>query len=97
MLRGGFKKSDGPSPADLQEVSAEFVKTELQTGITFADLALSAKHKDRRERNTANARKAYDTALRFMDTVSPTPEIDADLNDRLQHLRAQLEKLGETI
>jgi hypothetical protein len=25
--------------------------------------------------NKANARKAYDTALRFMDTLSPTPEI----------------------
>lgn len=73
------------------------MKNELQTGITFADLALTAKHDDRRERNTAQARKAYDTALRFMGTLSATPEVAGELKDRLEHLSAQLKKLGETI
>jgi hypothetical protein len=82
---------------DQQEITADFLKNELQTGITFADLALTAKHDDRRERNKANARKAYDTALRFMDTHSPTPEITTELKDRLKHLRDQLKKLGESI
>ena len=82
---------------DQQEITADFLKNELQTGITFADLALTAKHDDRRERNKANARKAYDTALRFIDTSSPTPEITAELKHRLEHLRAQLKELGETI
>ena len=82
---------------DQQEITADFLKNELQTGITFADLALSAKHDDRRERNKANARKAYDTALRFMSTLSPTPETTTELNDRLEHLRHQLKQLGETI
>jgi hypothetical protein len=82
---------------DQQEITAEFLKNELQTGITFADLALSAKHEDRRERNRANARKAYDTALHFMSTLSPTSEIPAELKDRLEHLRTRLKQLGETI
>ena len=82
---------------DQQEVTANFLKNELQTGITFADLALTARHEDRRERNKANARKAYDTALRFMSTGSPTPKITAEMEDRLEHLRAQLKKLGETV
>lgn len=82
---------------DQQEVTADFLKNELQTGITFADLALSARHNDRRERNKPNARKAYDTALRFMSTDSPTPNITAELKDRLEHLRDQLKQLGESI
>ncbi len=82
---------------DQQEISAEFLKNELQTGITFADLALTAKHDDRRERNKANARKAYDTALRFMGTLYPTPRITEDLTDLLERLRGQLKKLGETV
>lgn len=82
---------------DQQVISAEFLKCELQTGITFADLALTAKHDDRRERNRANARKAYDTALRFMGTLSPAPESTAELKHLIERLRAQLKRLGETI
>ncbi len=76
-------------------LSVEFLKTELETGITFAQLALSARREDKIERTKANARKAYDTALKFMDKLAP--EKSAELNGLLQNLRTRLRDLGEPV
>ena len=80
---------------DQDAVSVEFVKTELETGITFADLALSAKYADKLERNRANARKAHDTALKFWSKL--TPEDAAELDATLKRLRSKLRDLGESV
>lgn len=80
---------------DQDAVSFDFLKTELETGITFADLALSAKYADKLERNKANARKAYDTALKFIDKLKP--EDASDLDTLFKHLRSKLRELGESI
>lgn len=80
---------------DQNAVSVEFLKTELETGITFADLALSAKHADKLARTKANARKAYDTALRFIEKLKP--EDAAELEVRLKHLVSKLRQLGEPV
>jgi hypothetical protein len=45
----------------------EFVETEVKTSLTFATLALEAgEDAEKCARNTANARKGYETALRFL-------------------------------
>lgn len=75
----------------------ELVKAELENGITFAYLALSAKNGDRLEHNKAHARNAYDNALRFVDTLSPTPDMAVKLDGLFKHLRAQLKALGEPV
>lgn len=80
---------------DQRAVNVEFLKTELQTGITFANLALSAKFADKVERTRANARKAYDTALKFMDELSPKD--GAELDALFKHLRNKLQDLGESV
>jgi Spy/CpxP family protein refolding chaperone len=76
-------------------LSVEFLKTELETGITFAQLALSARREDKIERTKANARKAYDTAVKFMERL--TPEKSAELDSLLQNLRTRLQDLGESV
>jgi hypothetical protein len=76
---------------------ANFVKIELQTGITFADIALSAKYPDKVQRNRANARKAYDTALEYIDRVPLDGEMANQLRELLEHLRDQLAQLGESV
>jgi hypothetical protein len=73
----------------------EFLKTELETGITLADLALSAKYADKRERNKANAHKAQDTALRFWNKLTPADA--AELGAILEHLRSKLRELGDSV
>jgi hypothetical protein len=42
-----------------------FLRTELETRLEFAVVALDANHPDKATRNTTNARLAYDTALTF--------------------------------
>ena len=58
---------------DQQAIATQFVKGELGAGITFAHLALTAKHADRLERNRANARKS----LRYCIAVHRRPLVDA--------------------
>ena len=59
----------------------EFVKTDLEMGITFSRLALDAHDENKRAGNRANARKAYDAVLRQSEKLILTPaqsdEIDA--------------------
>jgi hypothetical protein len=76
------------------EVSLEFLKTELETGITFATLALSARYEHKLKRTKANARKAYDTAVKFMDKLT---EKSAELDSLFQDLRSKLRDLGESV
>jgi hypothetical protein len=77
--------------------SAKFVRTELETGITFADIALSARYQDKIDRNTANARKAYDTAIAYMDKLSLGADSMAELHRLRKHLHHQLIELGQTV
>ena len=80
---------------DQKGVSFEFLKTELETGIIFANLALSARHEDRLERTKANARKAHDTAVKFMDKLKL--EEAAGLDSLVKDLRSKLRDLGESV
>lgn len=84
-------------PKDQVAVTVEFLKTELETGNTFAKLALSAKYADNVERNKANARKAYDTALKFFGSASVDADSAVELNRLLEDLRAKLGKLDEAV
>jgi len=80
---------------DQASATVGFLKTELETGITFANLALSATDERKVARNTANARKAYDTAMKFMVGASLGADDSALLDPRLEKLRRQLVALGE--
>ena len=77
----------------------EFVLTELRTGLTFANLALSAQRydTDKVKRNTKNARKAYDTLLMFWQQVSLSDKEVLRLNAELDRLKKALRQLGECI
>jgi hypothetical protein len=55
----------------LQTTQIEFVLTELDTSITFCDLALASKDPMKTRRNVQNARTGYETALRFSQKVQP--------------------------
>ena len=73
-----------------------FIQAELDTGLTFARVAASAKYENRRERNLANARKAYDTALDFMSRSAFPNAESAELQDKSNELKRELQRLGET-
>lgn len=77
----------------------KFLLTEIETGLTFAHVAVTAKpnQKDKIERNRKNARKAYDTLLRFQPQVSFSEEENAKFKAGKKKLEAALRVLGEPV
>lgn len=75
----------------------DFLRSEIDTGLTLAKIALDADRHDRRNRNRLNARKAYDTVLRFMPRVNLSPEETSEMKIRVEHLKAELVRLGEEV
>lgn len=90
-MRGNTKLVN-PTPVEI-----DFLRCEIDTGLTLAKIALDANRRDRRNRNRLNARKAYDTVLRFMPRVSLTREEVSEMKIRVEHLKAELVRLGEEV
>ncbi len=86
------------SDADLKRTSAEFLKVDVETALTFADIALkSHDNQVKKDRNRMNARRAYDMISRFVQKI-PLTEADAFfLASALQRLKSRLEILGEDL
>ena len=85
-----------PSLDDSHE--DRFFRVELGTGLMFSKIALEARHRNKRDRNCANARRAYDALLYF------SPKMPNGLFVRSNHmtrgmaqLKAELQLLGEEL
>ena len=74
-----------------------FLKTDLNTALTFSAIALQARETSKRERMREHARKAYDTVVRLMRRVELTPPDAQFLARNLKRLRAELISLGERL
>ena len=83
--------------SDPQVAEVEFLRSELTTGLTLSKIALDADQQDKAERNRVNAKKAYDTVLRFIPRVSLSREETSEIKSKLAQLRAALERLGEPL
>jgi hypothetical protein len=84
----------------LNRTSADFLKVDLETALTFSGIALENKDvkyaEEKRRRNQFNARRGYDTILHLMKKL-PLTERDAEFVGRnLQRLKLELQELGET-
>lgn len=77
------------------KVNADFLKLDLQTALTFTQLALQAEDGVKRERNQRAARKAYDTILRLVGRVTLTDDEARSMGKSLERLRSDLIRLGE--
>jgi hypothetical protein len=73
---------------------AEFVMIELDTAITFCNVALSTSDPERRARNIENAVTGYKTALRFSRVPNHDLRNDSMFQEKLAHLRDLLHELG---
>jgi len=72
-----------------------FVLSELEISETFADIALNSDAGEKISRNRQNARKGYETALRFMAAI---PADDRHkLHEKLDSLKSKLVELGEDV
>ena len=83
------------TPTEIpNEAGLGFVLIELDLGATFCELALSTQNEKNKERNTRNGRKAYDSALHFLQRVSPDSAEQTLINEKFSHLNELLEQLG---
>ena len=82
---------------DANTASVNFLKIDLETGLTFSRMALRTSDPAGRHRNTRAARRAYDTITRLLSQVQPR-QIDSELlSKNLRLLRSDLLRLGERV
>ena len=85
---------------ESNKVGAEFLVVELDTGLTFLDVAETTSSEESRIRNRKNAEIAYKTALRMAPRVMLVAAQKEAVNQRIAALKSRLEKhgieLGET-
>ena len=80
----------------VKDNSLAFLHTDLDMALTLAQIAAEAdRGSARRERNVRNARKAYDTVLKFREKLRASAAEKHCLRRKLSHLRLCLEDLGE--
>ncbi len=83
--------------AQSRRMGAEFLRTELDVSLTFAEEALSAgDDSEKRERNRANARHGYDTIMRMSEKLA-NPDTGPDSAEKLHRLKTLLRVLGEEV
>ena len=93
--RGKF--ATGRDWKHLQRAAAaarlSFLGTEVETGITFARIARSARDRSKISRNLLSARKAYETATTYLAKLHPeTPGLE-DIRNRAATLQRMLYSL----
>ncbi len=82
---------------ETSAVQSSFLQTEVNTGITFARIALKAAERRKASRNVISARKAYDTVTSHLgDLPADTPEMQKILK-KMATLRQLLKQLGEAL
>jgi len=79
----------------MTRASIEFLKIDIQTALTFLEIARQTDNEERKRRNIQSAGKAYDTVLRFVDRVQLGTDDLQTINTGLERLRSELEEFGE--
>jgi hypothetical protein len=80
----------------VHRVGTDFLKVDLETALTFVQVALTTEDLATRERNRKSARGAYDTVLRFTKKLRLSESDVTELKRDLRRLKADLLRLGET-
>jgi len=81
----------------MENVGIEFLRAEALAGLTFSKIALQSRYQEKKDRNRAKARKAYDTLLRFMPRHHATSEAWVEIRAKVAELKSNLQQLGEEV
>ena len=96
VLRSGQKIQQlTDTGRQLNETNVEFLKIDVQTALTFTNLALTSDNPEIINRNRKSARKAYDTILNLRARVTFTPSEEGYMAEMLSRLKNELKSLGE--
>jgi hypothetical protein len=84
------------SQSRFNKVSTDFLKIDLETALTFTQLALQTPDREKKERNRQAARKAYNAIMHLIGRVSLSG-VEADhFEKNLRRLKSELIELGES-
>jgi hypothetical protein len=81
---------------ESRRLGVEFLFLELDSGMTFVDVARTTRNPKWAEKCQENARSAHDSACKFLPTVKPSPQELQAIREKIRALRAGLESLGES-
>ena len=82
--------------ARIEETGATFLITDLDLAMTLTRIAgNSAEDSEKRNRNRANARRAYDSISQIKEHALIATDDRKVVNEKLVELRSALENLGE--
>lgn len=95
--RGRVGSARLPTMPNTNASGAGFLRSELRTGMTLTRIAMQSVHPDRVDRNRANAKKAYDSVLRFLPKAQLGNEEEMEIRDGLAELKFALQSLGEKV
>ena len=75
------------------QAGLEFLRTDIDVGMTFAGIALRSTDPNKVSRNTLNARKAYDTVSQFLNRLPFSSPETTEISLNLVKLQKALELL----
>src|SRR5580693_1318533 len=71
---------------DQEALQHQFISTELDLALTFVDISQSTDDEQRSERNLKHARKAVETARKYLGQTNLTAGMREELVEKLQKL-----------
>ena len=81
----------------LNQASADFLKIDLDTALTFLQIARETSDDLRKNRNTSAARKAYQTVARLALKTKLRDDDRRIVIKRLEQVKSELEALGVAV
>lgn len=84
--------------ADSQRVNdsgADFLRTDLETALTYVNIARTSTNPQTVERNYRHAREAYDLVSRLLPQIKSAAPQRQTIEQKLAQLRARLEAAGQ--
>ena len=83
------------APSSLSNIGFEFLRTDLDTALTFMNVADSTGDAEMQQRNHENARRAYDTVVRLKQNLSLDDTQNKELAEKLGVLKSRLQNAGQ--
>lgn len=77
-----------------EQLKLQFINTELDLAVTFCEMALGSQDSEKVERNSTNARRAYQAAMKRLGEISVTKpnHAIAEKTKRVEELLTDLKR-----
>ncbi len=88
-------KDPSPVRTHVHEARLTFLLTEVETAEVLADIALKSEDREKAIGNTQNARRCYDSLMRYLILTELTEDERDLLTRKVVSLKSKLLELGE--